>query len=192
MDISPLEIQKKEFSRSIRGYNTEEVDEFLDKLLDSYEKIYTENRNLKEQIQLLQEKMKSYKDIEATIRNTLVLAEKTAEEVKNNAERERESILKEAKLQAKEILQQAQERFNQINSRNEELRQQFCLYKIRFKNFLQSQLDYLESLEADIFDENKLCCNTALEVAAAFDEDTNIQETDTEVHIQNLTDDKQE
>lgn len=86
MDISPLEIQKKEFSRSIRGYNTEEVDEFLDNLLTNYERIYKENRDLREQIQLLHEKMQSYKDIETTMKNALVLAEKTAEEVKSNAE----------------------------------------------------------------------------------------------------------
>jgi len=194
MDISPLEIQKKEFSKSIRGYNTEEVDEFLDNLLENYERIYKQNRDLKEQVQLLQEKMQSYKDIEATLKNTLVLAEKTAEEVKNNAEKEKEAILKEATLQAKEIIQQAKERFNQINNQNEELRQQFCLYKIRFKNFLESQLDYLNSLELDIFPDNNLYCDTTLEAAAASDKEVRSQEIDEDVHNQavDLASDNQE
>jgi len=187
MGISPLEIQKKEFSRSLRGYNTEEVDEFLDNLLQNYEKLYKENRDLKEQLQLLQEKMQSYKDIEATIKNTLVLAEKTAEEVRKNAEKEKDAILKAATLKAKEIIQQARERFNQINNQSEELRQQFCLYKIRFKNFLQSQLEYLDSLELDVFTDNSYTCyETSLEAAAAGDEDNQgmSQEIDGDVHDQ--------
>ena len=191
MDISPLEIQKKEFSRSIRGYNIEEVDEFLDNLLANYERIYKENRDLREQIQLLHEKMQSYKDIETTMKNALVLAEKTAEEVKSNAEREKEAILKEARLHAKEIIQQAKERFNQIHTQNEELRQQFCLYKIRFKNFLQSQLEYLDSLELDVLgDSDYLCCESALEAAAAEDKDfqeidqVGAQESSEDVHEQ--------
>ncbi|HQA60764.1 MAG: DivIVA domain-containing protein [Tepidanaerobacteraceae bacterium] len=184
MDISPLEIQKKEFSRSIRGYNTEEVDEFLDNLLANYERIYKENRDLREQIQLLHEKMQSYKDIETTMKNALVLAEKTAEEVKSNAEREKEAILKEARLHAKEIIQQAKEQFNQINNQNEELRQQFCLYKIRFKNFLESQLEYLDSLELDLFADSASSCESALKAAAASDGEENRQDTDREVHNQ--------
>lgn len=194
LDISPLEIQKKEFSKSLRGYNTEEVDGFLDMLLKNYETIYKQNRDLKEQIQLLQEKIQSYQDIESTLKNTLVLAEKTAEEVKNNAEKEKEAILKEATLQAKEILQQAKQRFCQINNQNEELRQQFNLYKIRFKNFLQSQLDYLDSLELDIFPDINLHSDTTLEAAATKDEEVYIPEIDEDVHSQaiDMANDNQE
>ena len=183
MNISPLEIQKKEFSKSLRGYNTEEVDEFLDKLLENYEKIYKQNRELKEQIQLLQEKMQSYKDIESTLNNTLVLAKKTAEEVKSNAEKEKDAILKEATLQAKEILQHAKQRVNQINNQNEELRQQLYLYKIRFKNFLQSQLEYLDTLELDIFPDNNLHSNNNIsEAAAANDDEVDGLEINEDIH----------
>ena len=174
MDISPLEIQKKEFGKSIRGYNKEEVDEFLDRLLEGYEKIYKENRDLKEQIELFEEKMQNYKEIESTLKNTLVLAEKTAEEVKINAQKEREAVLKQASLQAEKILQRAEQKYNQINNQNEELRRQFYLYKIRFKNFLQSQLDYLDTSELSIF-------GTSLEAAATADDESNTEETLSEV-----------
>lgn len=108
LDISPLEIQKREFGNAIRGYNKTEVDEFIDRLLQSYESIYKENKNLKERILLLEEKIQSYKEIETTLKNTLVLAEKTAEEVKNNAQKERETILKKTLLRAEKILQRAE------------------------------------------------------------------------------------
>lgn len=182
MDISPLEIQKKEFGKSLRGYNKEEVDEFLDRLLQNYEKIYKENRDLKEQIELLEEKMQNYKEIEATLKNTLVLAEKTAEDVRVNSQNEREAILKQASLQAEKILQQAEQKYNKINNENEELRRQFCLYKTRFKNFLQSQLDYLDSSEPDIFDNNDSgVFGSILEAAVTEDEEMCFKETTDEV-----------
>lgn len=169
MDISPLDIQKKEFSKSLRGYNKEEVDEFLERLLQNYERIYKENKDLKEQIELLQDKMKRYEEIETTLKNTLVLAEKTAEDVRRNVQNEREAILKQASVQAQKIIQQAEQEYNQIKSENEELRRQFFLYKLRFKNFLQSQLDYLDSSELNVIsDENFSSSN--LEAAATTEE----------------------
>ncbi len=170
MDISPLEIQKKEFSKSMRGYNKEEVDEFLERLTENYEKIYKENKDLKEQIEFLEGKIQSYKEIEATLKNTLILAEKTAEEVKINAQKEREIILKQASMQADKILQHAEEKTNQINNQNEELMRQFYLYKTRFKNFLQSQLDYLDCLKLDIFSNNVLDLRVSTSEAAAADD----------------------
>jgi cell division initiation protein len=178
MDISPLEIQKKEFGKSIRGYNKEEVDEFLDRLLQSYEKIYKENRDLKEQIELLEDKMKSYKEIEATLKNTLVLAEKTAEDVRINAQKEREAVLKQASLQGDKILQRAEQKYNLINSQNEELRRQFYLYKTRFKNFLQSQLEYLDSPELDLFKNNDpVLIDSIIEAAVTEDEKVHNEDT---------------
>lgn len=150
MDLSPLEIQKKEFSKSMRGYNKEEVDEFLEKLTENYEKIYKENKDLRERIKLLEESIQNYKEIENTLKNTLVLAEQTAEEVKANARKEREIILKQASIEADKIIEDAERNFNKINSKTEELFRQFNLYKTRFKNFLQSQLEYLDCAELDI------------------------------------------
>lgn len=155
MVLSPLEIQKKEFTKSLRGYNQEEVDEFLEILSQNYENTYKENKDLKERIRILEEKIKNYKEIETTLKNSLVLAEKTAEEVRKNAQKERETILNQARLQAKSIINKANEKYLRINNQNEELRGQFLLYKIRFKNFLQSQLDFLDSCELNIFDEEE-------------------------------------
>nr|WP_273701893.1 DivIVA domain-containing protein [Tepidanaerobacter acetatoxydans] len=165
-----MEIQKKEFSKSMRGYNKEEVDEFLERLTENYEKIYKENKDLKEQIEFLEGKIQSYKEIEATLKNTLILAEKTAEEVKINAQKEREIILKQASMQADKILQHAEEKTNQINNQNEELMRQFYLYKTRFKNFLQSQLDYLDCLKLDIFSNNVSDLRVSTSEAAAADD----------------------
>jgi len=169
MDITPLQIQKKEFSKVFRGYNKEEVDEFLDKVSFDYEKIYKDNKDLKEELENIKEQIKSYKELEVTLKNTLVMAEKTAEDVKNNALRDRNSILKEAMLRAQDILSQAERKYDSTKEQLEELRRQFYLYKTRFRNFVQSQIDFLDSFELDIFDDEEEKFESFFEAAAGED-----------------------
>ena len=82
MSITPLDIESKEFAKSIRGYNVDEVDSFLEKILQAYEKNYQENQKQKNSISMLEEKLETYKKLEENIKATLVIAQKTAEELK--------------------------------------------------------------------------------------------------------------
>ena len=74
MKLTPMDINNKEFKRGLRGYNAEEVDEFLDEVVENYEEMYKENSNLKEKLANLNEKIEYYSKIETTIQNTLLLA----------------------------------------------------------------------------------------------------------------------
>lgn len=78
--ITPLEIQNKRFSKKMRGYDENEVDEFLDRLTEDYEALYRENAILKDKVQILEDKMKHYTDMEASLQNALVIAQAAAEE----------------------------------------------------------------------------------------------------------------
>ena len=153
MIISPIEIQKKEFNKVLRGYNQEEVRQFLEEMSQSYEKVYSENQDLKDQIDALKEKLGDYKNLEETLKNTLVLAEKAAEDVRKSSNREKELILKETMVKATKIIETAQQKHSDVSCEIEELRRHFYLYKTRFTNFLKSQLELVESFEAsDIAD----------------------------------------
>jgi cell division initiation protein len=154
MDISPVEIQRKEFKRSFRGYNEEEVKDYLEKISQNYESTYKENQDLKEQINMLKDSLQDYKDMESTLKNAIVLAEKAAEDVRKNAHRERDIILKEAMLKANKLLEKSQQKCRLLNEQSEELRRQFSLYKIRFVNFLESQLDFVNSCELNLSDDS--------------------------------------
>lgn len=145
MEITPLDIQKKDFSRSFRGLNEEEVNEFLKKVYDSYEKIYKENRLLKDKISELEEKVNYYKNMEETLKDTLVVAKQTAEEVKKNAEKEHQLIIEEAKQQAKKIIEEANCQVVAVKKDYEDAKKQFNIFKTRFKNFLESQLEMIEN-----------------------------------------------
>ncbi|SHM07812.1 cell division initiation protein [Caldanaerovirga acetigignens] len=149
MTLTPLDIQKKEFRKSFRGYSEEEVKDFLEKVTQSYEKLYRENQELKEEIKFLREKLKEYQELETTLKKAIILAEKAAEDLKRNAEREKELIIKDARVKAEEMLAKAKMRCDVLSERYEEIKAQFQLFKTRFLNFLQSQIDLINSAGLD-------------------------------------------
>ena len=84
-----MDINSKEFRKVLRGYDQDEVDEFLDQISENYEEVYKENSSLKEKISILNEKIEHYAKIEETIQNTLVLAQNAADQAKHSAQKSR-------------------------------------------------------------------------------------------------------
>lgn len=145
MAITPLDIQNKEFERSFRGYDIEDVDEFLDVVAKDLDDLMRENQELKDQIAQLQEKNKNYQKLEETMHNAIVVAQETAQEVKLTAKREAEIIRREAENQAKHIVEEARYRAGKIMTEKEELFKQAQMFKMRFRSFIEAQLGTLES-----------------------------------------------
>ncbi|SKC87303.1 DivIVA domain-containing protein [Maledivibacter halophilus] len=139
--ITPLDIQNKEFTKALRGYKEAEVDEFLDQVIDSYEKIYNENAEMKEKVRLLEEQIEKYNSLERTLKDTLIVAQSTAEEVAMNANKKAELIIKEAEDKGKRIIQNANNEIVNIQREYEEAKKEFQIFKTRFKTLLESQLD---------------------------------------------------
>ena len=105
--LTPLDIHNQEFKRSFRGYNEDEIDEFLDRVVKDYEQLYRENVELKETLDRLKTKVEHFQHIENTLHNTLVVAQETAEEVKLNAKKESELILNEARNNGQRLIDEA-------------------------------------------------------------------------------------
>ena len=105
--ITPLDIENKEFKKGLRGYNENEVDSYLDEIKKEYENLYRENIELKDKLNALTEQIKRYKTIEETLKETLIVAQQTAEEVNASAQRKSSLIIDEAHHQAKKIVEQA-------------------------------------------------------------------------------------
>ncbi|NMA83122.1 MAG: DivIVA domain-containing protein [Epulopiscium sp.] len=139
--LTPLDIESKEFKRMPLGYSIDEVDRFLDEVIESYEKLYRENIELKDKIAMLNEGIQYYKTMENTLQNTLILAEKTAEETKNSAYQKGEHIKREAELKSHELIQQARAEVFQIQQSIEHLKNQHEAAKTQLKYFLQTQLE---------------------------------------------------
>ncbi len=143
--ITPLDIENKKFSkRAINGYNTEEVDDFLDELTIAYEKIYKEASDSKQIIEGLNADLAKYKSMEATLQNTLVMAQSTAEDVKNVAKQQADVIISEAQAKAKEELSKIDSEIKLKQKELEDLQKQFDIYKAKMESLLISQLELLK------------------------------------------------
>lgn len=149
MKLTPMDINNKEFKKGLRGYNPDEVDEFLDEIVDNYEELYKENANLKEKIANLDEKVEHYSKIETTIQNTLLLAQNAAEQAKNSAQKEAEIMLKNANETAQKILDKSHSDVIQINDEYEKVKQEFIKFRAKYRNFMNTQLETFDDLEKD-------------------------------------------
>ncbi len=147
--LTPLEIHNKEFKRSFRGYNEEEVDEFLDRVIKDYETLYRENMDLKEAIDRLNSKVEHYQHMENTLHSTLVIAQETAEEVKLNAKKETELIMKEAEIRAQKLVDEALAKVRKLTGEYEELQKQAQVFRTRLRTLLQAQMEMLNTAEED-------------------------------------------
>lgn len=150
MNITPNEISNKEFKKVFRGYDIDEVDEFLDQLVEDYEKIYKENINLKESIVGLEDKISHYSNIEATLQNTLLLAQTTADQVKENSKKEIEILIKDANDNAANIIRKAEDRVMDINKEYERIKQDYMTFKTRFKALLEAQVESLTNTDIEV------------------------------------------
>ena len=151
MRITSMDINNKEFKKSLRGYNADEVDEFLDKVAEEYEIVYKENSTLKEKTSFLEEKLEHHVKIESTIQNTLVLAQNAAEQAKFCAQKESELIIKNANDSSQRMLDKAHNDVLKINDEYEKTKQEFAKFRTKFRNFMNTQVEMFEGLENDYF-----------------------------------------
>jgi cell division initiation protein len=150
MRITPMDIEQQEFSRSFRGYNEEEVDDFLDKIVKDYEELINENVKLNEEIEKMQEKLKEFSEIEETLRSALLNAQKSAEEMKGRVESEAKIIIEKAEMEAKSLKQQVFQREDLVKNEIDNLRRYKFIFKEKFKSMLNL---YLKMLENEEFEE---------------------------------------
>lgn len=149
MKLTPMDINNKEFKRALRGYCADEVDEFLDQIVENYEELYKENANMKEKITNLNEKVEHYSKIEATIQNTLLLAQNAAEQAKNSAKKEAEMMVKNANETAQKVMDKAHNDVISINDEYERVKQEFIKFRAKYRNFMNTQLETFDDLEKD-------------------------------------------
>jgi cell division initiation protein len=143
MMLTPLDIHNKEFKRSFRGYNEEDVDEFLDRVIKDYEQLYRENIELKENMDRLNSKLEHFQHMENTLHNTLIIAQETAEEVKLNAKKTTELMMKEAEINAQKIADEASNKVRRMASEYQDLKKQVDVYRARMRTLVQAQLEIL-------------------------------------------------
>lgn len=146
MALTPLDITNKEFKVKIRGYDRDAVDEYLDQIIREFEVLIKENSSLKEQAELLNQRVEQYRALEETINKTLVIAQESAEEIKTNARREADLIIQEARLQAERILEAGQAKARRIMEENADLARAAQTLRGQVRSLLQSQLEAIDTI----------------------------------------------
>lgn len=148
--ITPLDIENKKFSKQMmNGYSVEEIDEFLDELTVDYEKAYKQSAEYKTRIDELERSLLHYKTIEDTLQNTLVMAQKTADEVKEIAKQQAEQIIKEAEGNARKSVDELGQEILIKKKELEDIKKQFDVYKAKMESLLISQLELLKDINKE-------------------------------------------
>ena len=150
MKLTAMDINNKEFKRGLRGYSVEEVDEFLDQVVENYEELYKENSRLKESLSRVNEKLEHYEKLEATIQNTLLLAQNAADQAKESSEKQAELIIGNANETAQRILDKAHGDVISLNDEYEKVKEEFIKFRAKFRGFMNTQLQTFDELEKDL------------------------------------------
>ncbi len=144
MPLTPLDIHNKEFSKQIRGYDVDEVNEFLDQIIKDYESLIRDNKDLQNQVSALSDKLGHFSNIEETLSKAIIVAQDAADELKSNAKKEAQLILKEAEKNADRIINESLSKSRKIALEMEELKKQATIYRTRFRALLEAQVEMLK------------------------------------------------
>lgn len=158
MAITALDIKDKQFTTKFRGYNEQEVDEFLDIIIDDYEDLVRDNRELTTRVKELEEKLAYFDEMKESLSQSVILAQETAEKVKASAADESANLInkanfnatrliEEAKSKASEILRDATDEAKRVAIETEELKRQSRVFHQRLLAAVEGQLSLASAPE---------------------------------------------
>ena len=145
-----MDIHNKEFKRVMRGYDVEEVDEFLDEIIVDFEKMQRELDVLKTQISNYSENMNNYREKELSLNNVMLSAQRFADQMVQDAERKAADIIANAEREAEKIVGSTQEKYNQVLADYAMLANRYNDAKETLRDYFRTQLSILDQDEAGI------------------------------------------
>lgn len=148
--LTPLDIENKRFSKQMmNGYSVEEVDEFLDEIGNDYTKKHKDLTDALKRIEELEKEMERYKNLESTLQNTLIMAQSTAEEVKNVAKQQADQLITEAKSSVQKEVDALEQQVIYKRKALDDLQKQFDIYKAKMESLLISQLELIKEVNKE-------------------------------------------
>ena len=145
--LTPIDIQRQDFEVKLRGYNAEEVDDCLDLVGKDYEKLYRENTELKEALKQKTEALEQYKNMEATLQQSIVLAQTAAEDIRKNAAEKANVIVNEAQSKSENLCRQLDEEIQRKKNELAGAQVEVSGYKTRIKGICSALLAMLAKME---------------------------------------------
>ena len=149
MKITPVDIKNQTFGRSFRGYDPSEVDAFLEMMSSTLEDMIKENAELKEKFSSVESTLTGYKDLEGNLKQALLTAQKSAEEIRENAEKEAQLLMRETQIKAERKLEESYSVLSRLKKQIADLDNLKKEYIIRLRSLLDTHLKILESMEKE-------------------------------------------
>lgn len=147
MNLTPLDIRHQEFGGALSGFSKREVREFLDRLADQTEEAERENRVSRERIAQLEAQVLELREGEEMLRRAVISAERIANEIKGNAEREAELTRQEAEATRDKVMREALQRVRETRVDLDRARADRQLFSDQFRALLQSYMASLDRLD---------------------------------------------
>jgi len=147
--IKPQDIQNVSFHKTALGYSKEEVDAYLDEVAVGVQALWREIEDLKSDIQEQAQRIENYRNIEEDLKNTFILAQQSAGEIRENAVRESEMLIKENEMKVEEILTEGQRRIDEMQERYNNLNRKYTSYRAKMKADLKMLLDMISEEDGE-------------------------------------------
>ena len=147
MNFTHNDLQNIILKKSLMGFNSLQVEDVIQKVVEDFTELIKENAKLKEKLEDNQEKLNYYKRIENNLQNSLIVAQQTSEDIVSNARKSAENITKEAEMRANQIIEEANRGILDVRFEYERIRREVEAYKAKVVSIIHSQLKALDVLD---------------------------------------------
>ena len=149
MKLTPLDIKKQVFKKILRGYDPIEIETFLEMVAEEFEALIKERNDLSDEVLKLKTQLRDYQEVEKTFKESLMNAQQTINQSRENSKRESDLIIKEAEVRAEKIIENAKMQLIEMKNELMVLKAQKDSFAKRLRHLLESQLELLGVLEID-------------------------------------------
>lgn len=149
MALTPIDIQHKEFTTKMKGYDREQVQDFLQVIKNDYEQQIKETKELEKQLAFAEEKNAYFQNLQDALNKSIVVAQDAADRLKENARKEAEIILFEAEKSADKLLKEAAGKATKINQETESIRKESRNFRQKLELMVESQINLIRNEEWD-------------------------------------------
>lgn len=150
MSMTPNDIHNKDFSTKFKGFDPEEVNDFLDDVKREMEHLIRENKDLEKRVKFNEEKVEYFTSIQETLNKSIIVAQEAADRLRENARKDAEIIVFEAEKAAEGLLKEAAEKATQINRETDAIKKETRIFRQRLQILSESQLEMIKNEEWDV------------------------------------------
>lgn len=150
MALTPLDIQHKEFDAKLRGYNKEQVDDFLDLIKHEFELLLKDHKDVEKNLKFAEEKLQHFQTLQDALNKSIIVAQDAADRLRENARKEAEIILFEAEKSADKLLKEAAGKAADINHETANVRRESRNFRQKLQLMVESQMNLINNEEWEV------------------------------------------